>query len=53
MKSIDWQMVLFIGASTVHDWWIYWGLPRVYYYEVKKEAYSKIESDDQYNKKIA
>ncbi|SES78602.1 hypothetical protein SAMN05216389_102170 [Oceanobacillus limi] len=31
MKYIDWHMLLFLGVSMVHDYWIYWGLPRVYY----------------------
>ncbi|WP_281349744.1 hypothetical protein [Ornithinibacillus caprae] len=32
MKYIDLQMVMFVGISMVHDYWVYWGLPRVYYF---------------------
>ncbi|MEN2766315.1 hypothetical protein [Ornithinibacillus xuwenensis] len=55
MKSIDWQLILFVGVSTLHDYWIYWGLPRIYYYEMKKEGLSSINSDDDdnINKRIA
>ncbi|WP_205520087.1 hypothetical protein [Virgibacillus doumboii] len=36
MKQFDWPMVLFAGVSLVHEYWIFWGLPRVYYWEVKQ-----------------
>jgi hypothetical protein len=55
VKSIDWQLIIFVGVSTLHDYWIYWGLPRIYYYEMKKEGLSSINSDDDdnINKRIA
>ncbi len=37
VKNVDWQMVIFIGASLLHDYWIHLGLPQVYYWEVKRE----------------
>ena len=39
MKQMDWQMLFFVGTSLVHDYWIYWGLPRVYYWHAKKEHF--------------
>ncbi|WP_010530751.1 hypothetical protein [Lentibacillus jeotgali] len=32
MKLLDWQMVLFVGGYLIQDYWLYWGLPRVYYW---------------------
>ncbi len=37
MNNIDWQMIMFVSTSLVHDYWIYWGLPRVYYWDIKYE----------------
>ncbi|WP_430785679.1 hypothetical protein VBD025_11785 [Virgibacillus flavescens] len=37
MRNFDWQMILFLGSSFVHDYWIYWGLPRIYYLDIKQE----------------
>ncbi|MFD2045780.1 hypothetical protein ACFSTA_13690 [Ornithinibacillus salinisoli] len=37
MKFVDWQMVIFVSVSMVADYWIYWGLPRVYYLDVNIE----------------
>ncbi|MFB4169137.1 hypothetical protein [Virgibacillus sp. JSM 102003] len=36
MRHLDWQMMLFIGSSLLHDYWVYFGLPRVYYWDVKR-----------------
>lgn len=32
MKQLDWQMILFVGGYFLQDVWLYWGLPRVYYW---------------------
>lgn len=53
MKEMDWQMLLFVGASLVHDYWIYWGLPRIYYWGMKKRYYNRINVDDDSDNKIA
>ncbi|WP_443257759.1 hypothetical protein [Virgibacillus sp. L01] len=37
MRNLDWQMMLFVGSSLLHDYWIYWGLPRVYYWDIKRK----------------
>lgn len=37
MKHLDWQMIIFVGASLAHDYWIFWGLPRIYFYDMKQE----------------
>lgn len=49
MRNLDWQMIIFVGASLAHDYWIYWGLPRVYFWEVKKENLLN-EKDDNVNR---
>ncbi|SDQ57412.1 hypothetical protein [Virgibacillus salinus] len=36
MRHLDWQMMLFIGSSLLHDYWVYWGLPRVYCWNIKR-----------------
>ena len=40
MRHIDWHMVFFVGTSVVQEYWIYWGLPRIYFWDVQRE-YSK------------
>lgn len=37
MKQLDWQMILFVGSSLLHDYWIYWGFPRVYFWDIKRK----------------
>lgn len=32
MKQLDWQMILFVGGYLIQDYWLYWGLPRIYYW---------------------
>ncbi|MFD1851297.1 hypothetical protein [Oceanobacillus bengalensis] len=44
MKGIDWQTILFVGTQMIHEGWLYWGLPRVYYWDIKKP-----KKDDDYN----
>ncbi|MFT4415491.1 hypothetical protein ACLM5H_16675 [Fredinandcohnia humi] len=50
MKYLDMQMLVFVGASLVHEYWLFWGLPRVYYLDVKREHEKTINED---NKRIA
>ncbi len=44
-------MILFVGATLVHEYWLYWGLPRVYYWDVKRTHLNKME--DEIDDKIA
>lgn len=46
MKNLDWHLVLFVGVSLVHDYWIYWGLPKVYYWDVKREYLNFAKNDN-------
>ncbi|MFS0864422.1 hypothetical protein [Fredinandcohnia sp. 179-A 10B2 NHS] len=51
MKHVDIQMILFVGASLIHDYWLIWGLPRVYYMDVRKEHLTK--EDDDHDDRVA
>ncbi|MCC3357274.1 hypothetical protein [Bacillus sp. REN16] len=51
MKQLEVQMILFVGVTLVHEYWLHWGLPRVYYWDVKHAHLKKIEEDS--DKKIA
>lgn len=44
MKHLDWQMVLFVGVSLAHEYWIFWGLPKMYYWDAKQNF--KNETND-------
>lgn len=46
MRHIDWQMIFFIGTSLAQEYWIYWKLPRIYFWDIQREYTSKIETDD-------
>ncbi len=50
MKQLDVQMILFVGATLVHEYWLHWGLPRVYFWDVRHSHLNKIEDDDSDNK---
>ncbi|MFC4557262.1 hypothetical protein ACFO3D_03420 [Virgibacillus kekensis] len=47
LKVPDWHILLFVGTSLVHDYWIFWGLPRVYYWEAKKQF--QLQEEDEEN----
>ncbi|WP_172840514.1 hypothetical protein [Virgibacillus phasianinus] len=38
MRHLDWQLILFVGTSLIQDYWIYFGLPRIHYWDVKHQA---------------
>ncbi|WP_175631890.1 hypothetical protein [Virgibacillus siamensis] len=42
MDNIDWQMLAFVGTSLVHDYWNYWGLPKVYFWNIYHENESEL-----------
>ncbi|HLQ70579.1 MAG TPA: hypothetical protein VK142_02165 [Bacillota bacterium] len=46
MKYIDLQAVIFVGMTLIHDYWIYWGLPRIEYWETYNRCTSDVEDDD-------
>lgn len=41
MKTIDWQMVAFVGMTLLQDYWCYFRLPRVYYWHVTENNRNK------------
>ncbi|GGB31391.1 hypothetical protein GCM10011409_05970 [Lentibacillus populi] len=45
MKYLDWHMIFFTGVTLVHDYWIFWGLPQIHYWEMK-QTYPVIGNDD-------
>ncbi|WP_199868451.1 hypothetical protein [Virgibacillus senegalensis] len=47
MRGVDWQMVLFVGTSLVQEYWLYWGLPRVYFWDVQREFMKSPEFSNQ------
>jgi hypothetical protein len=51
---MDWQMVSFTGLSLLKEYWVYYGLPRMYYWEMKKQAHDSIAvSASNVNSKVA
>ncbi|WP_330948976.1 hypothetical protein [Virgibacillus sp. MG-45] len=38
MRQLDWHMIVFVGFSLIQEYWLIWGLPRVYYWEMQKSA---------------
>ncbi|WP_165769109.1 hypothetical protein [Virgibacillus profundi] len=46
MRQFDWQMLLFVGTSLAHDYWIIWGLPSVYFWDVKRKNIKQINEND-------
>ncbi|WP_168927229.1 hypothetical protein [Virgibacillus necropolis] len=53
MRYLDWQMILFVGSSLVHDYWIYWGLPQVHYWDVKHNSLKPVDEDNSEENKVA
>ncbi|MFZ3577760.1 hypothetical protein [Virgibacillus sp. DJP39] len=41
MRNLDWQMIFFVGSHLAQDYWIYWGLPRLYYWDNKLDNNEK------------
>ncbi|WP_179151900.1 hypothetical protein [Oceanobacillus senegalensis] len=37
MRNVDWSMVMFVMGPILNDAWLLWGLPRIYYWNMKKE----------------
>ncbi|MDC3412029.1 hypothetical protein NC797_01985 [Aquibacillus sp. 3ASR75-11] len=53
MKHLDWQMILFVGTSLAHDYWVYWGLPKVYFWDAKRDHFKKMNTDHDDDNKAA
>lgn len=52
MKQLEWQLILFVGSSLIHEYWIYWGLPKVYYWDAKRKYLKGIKIDNYGDHKI-
>ncbi|WP_407269907.1 hypothetical protein [Radiobacillus sp. PE A8.2] len=50
LRGIDWSLVMFVGTSMLQEYWTVWGLPKMYYWEVKKQHMSELNEDDNNNK---
>jgi hypothetical protein len=46
MKNIDWQMIYFVGMTLFKEYWYFFGLPRVYYWELKDQYMNPPDDDD-------
>lgn len=53
MKHIDWQMLFFVGTSLVQEYWIYWGLPHIYFWDAQREHIKQISEENSDDKKDA
>lgn len=53
MKHLDWPMIIFVGTSMINDYWVYWGLPRIYFWEVKRTHMDAIHHDEDDDHKAA
>lgn len=40
-KEIDWQLVHFVMMTSLNDYWIHFHLPRIHYYDIRKEDPNK------------
>ncbi|WP_226034775.1 hypothetical protein [Aquibacillus saliphilus] len=45
MRQLDWYMIIFVGTSLVHDFWTHFGLPQMYYWDVKRNHSEKFKDD--------
>ncbi|GAB3795925.1 hypothetical protein [Virgibacillus kimchii] len=45
MKHIDWQMLFFVGGPLIQEFWIYYGLPRVYYFSAPQDKIHEKNKD--------
>lgn len=43
LKPANLDMVMFVGVSLLQDFWIYYGLPRIYYWDYKKQLEKEVE----------
>ncbi|WP_170150254.1 hypothetical protein [Oceanobacillus halophilus] len=45
MRHLDWQLLLFTGGSLLQEAWIYWGLPKLYYWNTNQLIYNKDDDE--------
>ncbi|MEN1969459.1 hypothetical protein WMZ97_15455 [Lentibacillus sp. N15] len=48
MKYFDWNAIIFVSVSLIHDYWIYWRLPQIQYWETYKDI--TVDDHDDKNK---
>ncbi|WP_269528347.1 hypothetical protein [Anoxybacteroides tepidamans] len=41
MRQIDWQMMAFVGITLLQEYWCYFGLPRIYYWQANEDDHHK------------
>ncbi|WP_277679076.1 hypothetical protein [Gracilibacillus dipsosauri] len=37
MRQIDWTLILFVSSTLLHEYWLLSGLPRIYFWDVKRQ----------------
>jgi hypothetical protein len=53
LLSVDWNIVLFTGASILHDYWVTLGLPQVYYWQMNEQQETIKQQLEESDDKIA
>ncbi|UOQ48723.1 hypothetical protein MUN88_00740 [Gracilibacillus caseinilyticus] len=43
MKSLDWTMIVYVSSTLLHEYWLLTGLPRIYYWDVKRQHVNKVK----------
>ncbi len=46
LKQLDWTMILFVSSTLVYEYWLLSGLPRIYFWNVKKQHLNNLNKDD-------
>lgn len=52
MKYLDLHAIIFVGVTLIHDYWLFWGLPQIQFWETKR-LYMDIFKDDKDDKNKA
>ncbi|UOQ84754.1 hypothetical protein [Gracilibacillus salinarum] len=50
MKSLDWTMIVFVSSTLLHEYWILTGLPRIYYWDVKRQHINHVDETEDMKK---
>ncbi|WP_181397443.1 MULTISPECIES: hypothetical protein [Gracilibacillus] len=37
MRQIDWTLILFVSSTLLHEYWLLSGLPRIYFWDGKRQ----------------
>ncbi|MGN8646641.1 hypothetical protein ACTNEO_10830 [Gracilibacillus sp. HCP3S3_G5_1] len=51
MRQLDWTMILFVSSTLLHEYWLLSGLPRIYFWDVKRQQLNHLNDDE--HRKIA